>query len=115
MKSGANVLIVSTNRNDLPLPVLPYGACMVAEATEQEGHHVTLLDLMFEKKPLGALEKELSATKPDVVGLSVRNIDNNDMQNPVFYPRELKSIMECIRKVSAAPVVLGGAGPFSFR
>ncbi|MBF0506491.1 MAG: radical SAM protein [Nitrospirae bacterium] len=109
MKSGADVLIVSTNRNDLPLPVMPYGACMVAEATEREGHHVRLLDLMFEKEPLRAVEKEMSATKPAVVGLSVRNIDNNDMQNPVFYPAELKSIMERIRMVSVAPVVLGGA------
>lgn len=109
MKSGANVLIVSTNRNDLPVPVMPYGACMVAEATELQGHHVRLLDLMFEKEPLRALQKELSATKPAVVGLSVRNIDNNDMQNPVFYPKELKSIMECIRMVSGARVVLGGA------
>lgn len=109
MKSGTDVLIVSTNSNDLPVPVMPYGACMVAEATELGGHHVRLLDLMFEKEPLRALEKELCATKPAVVGLSVRNIDNNDMQNPVFYPMGLKSIMECIRMVSGAPVVLGGA------
>ena len=50
-----NVLIVSTNRNALPLPVLPFGACMVAEAAEWDGHQVEVLDLMFEKSPLAAV------------------------------------------------------------
>ena len=43
-----NVLIIAANRNRHPAPVIPYGACMVAEATAAAGHQVEFLDLMFQ-------------------------------------------------------------------
>lgn len=48
--------------------------------------------------------------QPDVVGISLRNIDNNDMQHPEFYPAELLPIMKLIREWRQVPIVLGGAG-----
>ncbi|HEX9113776.1 MAG TPA: B12-binding domain-containing radical SAM protein, partial [Nitrospirota bacterium] len=54
-----NVLIICTNRNKLPVPVLPSGACMIAEAAERAGHSVRLLDLMFQPDPLRAIKAEL--------------------------------------------------------
>ncbi len=103
-----DVLIVCTNRHHYPVPVLPYGACLVAEAAEREGHRVRLLDLMFQRAPLKALEAALRDFSPDVVGLSIRNLDNNDMQAPVNFVPELTEITQAIRRFSAAPVVLGG-------
>ena len=104
-----NILIVVTNRYSGPVPVMPIGACLVAEAVERAGHRVRVLDLMFEGKPLHALESELSKTDPDIVGLSVRNIDNNDMQNPVAFFKDLKPLVETIRNKTQATIVLGGA------
>lgn len=104
-----NILIISTNRNKLPMPVLPLGACIVAEAAEQAGHKVKVLDLMFEKDTTHSIKKKLTGFKPDIIGLSVRNIDNNDYQNPVFYIEEIPPIMKTIRSVTRSPVVLGGA------
>lgn len=104
-----NVLIINTNRSSSPVPVLPAGACLVAEASERAGHSVTLLDLMFEKRPVRAVEAAILESKPDVVGLSVRNIDNNDMHGTAFYIKELVPLLAAIRAHSAAPVVLGGA------
>ena len=77
--NNVNVLIVVTNRYSSPIPVMPVGACMVAEAAELAGHRVRVLDLMFEQNPLNTLESELNTSNPDFIGLSVRNIDNNDM------------------------------------
>ncbi len=88
---------------------MPVGACMVAEAAERVGHKVRVLDLMFEQNPLNTLELELNTSNPDFIGLSVRNIDNNDMQNPVSFFKNLKPLMDTIRSKSPAPVVLGGA------
>jgi radical SAM superfamily enzyme YgiQ (UPF0313 family) len=83
---------------------------MVAEATQQAGHDVTLLDLMFEKDPVKLIRKEISRLKPDVVGFSVRNIDNNDIQDPAFFIRELLPLlMKTVRDMTQAPIVLGGA------
>src|SRR3989338_11101372 len=88
---------------------MPVGACMVAEAAERAGHRVRVLDLMFDQNPLNTLESELNKSNPDFIGLSVRNIDNNDMQNPVSFSKDLKPLMDTIRRKTPAPVVLGGA------
>ena len=63
----------------------------MAEAAEQAGHRVRLLDLMFFKDPLNALESELRESRPDLIGISVRNIDNNDMKNPFEFFKDLPS------------------------
>ncbi len=104
-----DILIISTNRSASPVPVVPIGACMVAEAAERAGHFVELLDLMFEQNPVRAVEMELGRRKYDVVGFSVRNIDNNDMQTPVFFIKDLPPLIDAVRRHTDAPVVLGGA------
>lgn len=103
-----DVLIICTNRHNHPAPVIPYGACMVAEAAAREGHRVRLLDLMFRRDPLQAVESALKSFHPDVIGLSVRNLDNNDMQAPVNFVPEVTAITQTIRRLSPAPLVLGG-------
>lgn len=104
-----NVLIISINRNQQPVLVMPLGACIVAEAAEQAGHSVGVLDLMFEKNPQRAVDEKIDKVAPDVIGLSVRNIDNNDMQNPVAFFKDLSPLVETIRKKSDATIVLGGS------
>ena len=106
---GMKALIVSTNRYRNPAPVMPVGACLVAEAAERAGHRVALLDLMFERDPVRALESALDRERPDVIGLSVRNIDNNDAQHPRNLYEELAPLMASLRRKTPAPVVLGGA------
>jgi radical SAM superfamily enzyme YgiQ (UPF0313 family) len=104
-----NVLLISTNRNALPVPVMPAGVCMVAEACERAGHRVTLLDLMFERDPLAPVRNAVLSSSPDIVGFSVRNIDNNDMRDAVFFLDGLKQMVVAVRELTAAPIVLGGA------
>jgi radical SAM superfamily enzyme YgiQ (UPF0313 family) len=104
-----NVLIISTNRNTLPMPVMPLGACVAADAAERAGHTVCLVDLMFEKDPLSAVASAVIGTGPDVVGLSVRNIDNNDMLDPVYFLGDVQLLVNTIKNLTGAPIVLGGA------
>jgi radical SAM superfamily enzyme YgiQ (UPF0313 family) len=104
-----NILIVSTNRNSHPVPVLPSGACVVAESVEREGHSVWVLDLMFAVDPLRTLKLELGRTKFDVIGLSVRNIDNIDMGAPRYFINDLILFIDTIRLFTDATLVLGGA------
>lgn len=104
-----NILIISTNRNQFPMPVIPVGACMIAETAQNAGHKVRLLDLMFEREPLNAIQEELKRFKPDVVGFSIRNIDNNDMQSPSFYIKELLPLIDTVKRKIPANIILGGA------
>jgi radical SAM superfamily enzyme YgiQ (UPF0313 family) len=103
------VLLISANRYRHPAAIIPYGACMVADATAKAGHRVRFLDLMFARRPLRAVEDALKSASADVVGLSVRNLDNNDMQAPVEFVTELTEIARTVRRFSHAPLILGGA------
>jgi len=103
------ILLISTNRNTLPMPVIPIGACIIAHAAERSGHTVFFLDLMFARNPLTDIESALFDRQPDLVGLSIRNIDNNDMQDTVFFLNDLLSIMNLIRSRTGVPIILGGA------
>jgi radical SAM superfamily enzyme YgiQ (UPF0313 family) len=88
---------------------MPIGACIVAEAAERSGHAVHLLDLMFTRDAMTGLRSAVTGFRPDLVGLSVRNIDNNDMRNTVFFLDDLRKIVDAIRTGTRAPIFLGGA------
>jgi hypothetical protein len=103
------ILLINTNRNKSPMPVVPLGACLVAEAAERAGHRVHFLDLMFAAEPLKAIEQAIKHAAPEVIGLSLRNIDNNDMLNPVFFAGDCLPLLRRIRLLTEAPVILGGA------
>jgi len=104
-----NVLMIAANRSSFPVPVMPVGACMVAEAAERASHSVRVLDLMFSSDPLRAIESAFRKTHYDIVGVSVRNIDNNDMREPAFYIADLLPLVDAIRRLTRAPIILGGA------
>jgi radical SAM superfamily enzyme YgiQ (UPF0313 family) len=91
------------------MPVMPVGACMVAHACEHAGHTVQLLDLMFSRDVLCDLASAVNGFKPDVVGLSIRNIDNIDMLDPVFFLADLPNIITTLRDLTGATLILGGA------
>jgi len=104
-----NVLIVSTNCYRMPTPVMPLGACIAAEAAERAGHSVQLLDMMFQRRPLSVLRRAVSKARPDVIGFSIRNIDNNDIQNPVELCAGAPELVAAAAKECDAELVIGGA------
>jgi radical SAM superfamily enzyme YgiQ (UPF0313 family) len=103
------ILLISTNRNKLPMPVMPIGACIVAHAAERAGHTVHLLDLMFSQDAMYDLESAVTGFRPDVVGLSIRNIDNVDLRDPVFFLNDLQDMVNLIRSRTSVSIILGGA------
>lgn len=103
------VLLVSTNREKLPQPVIPIGVCYVASALEREGVATQVADLCFALDPLNTLAEAIRSFGPDCVGLSIRNIDNSDYQSPRFYLPEVRSLVRAIKRLTAAPIVIGGS------
>jgi hypothetical protein len=79
------VLFVSANRVEINMPTYPLGLACVAEATRRAGHHVELVDLMGVTVPCSVLGEAIHGLHPEVVGISVRNIDDQNEQNPRFY------------------------------
>jgi radical SAM superfamily enzyme YgiQ (UPF0313 family) len=103
------VLIVNTNQEKSPQALIPLGAHLVAEATRQAGHEVQFLDLCFARRPVPALERLLERHEFDVIGLSIRNLDNCDYCAPRTYLPAGKQIADACRRRSSATVVIGGS------
>ncbi|HOC42225.1 MAG TPA: radical SAM protein [Thermoanaerobaculales bacterium] len=104
------VLVVAGNTERINLPTLPLGAALVAAAAAAHGHDVAFLDLMGEADPELALRREIGVTRPDAIGVSVRNIDDQEMARPAFLLDKVRPLIAACRSASAAPVILGGAG-----
>jgi len=112
MQAGGNttprVLLVSANREQAPEPVLPLGVCLVASALDDAGYRVCVLDLGFSRRPERDLARELEAIRPDVIGLSLRNLDNGCWLRPISYLPEAARLAQACREHSTAPLVIGG-------
>jgi anaerobic magnesium-protoporphyrin IX monomethyl ester cyclase len=107
---GARVLLVSTNRERQPYPVVPNGLACVASALDAAGHRVRFLDLCFVKDPVASARDAAKAFRPDVIGVSVRNIDNSDAIALRHYTPEARDVLHALRAVApAAKVIAGGA------
>ncbi len=105
---GPRVLLVHTNCEHAPYPVIPRGLCMVAASLEAAGGTPRLLDLCFARDPDQELRRALREWPPDVIGLSVRNLDNGDARRPLVYLPAIVCSVDLCRRESTAPVVLGG-------
>jgi radical SAM superfamily enzyme YgiQ (UPF0313 family) len=65
---------------------------------------------MFCDNPPSAITNKISKFTPDLVGVSIRNIDNVDQQSPFFYLADIKEdIIDPIKRVTSAPLIIGGA------
>jgi radical SAM superfamily enzyme YgiQ (UPF0313 family) len=92
------------------MPTLPLGAAGVAAATRNAGHQTALLNLMFEADPNSSIRTSIEELRPEVIGVSARNIDDQNMSEPRFLLAPVKEVIATCRSLSGAPVVLGGAG-----
>ena len=107
---GARVLLVSTNRERQPYPVVPNGLACIASALDDAGHTVSFLDLCFAADPVASARRAAIEFRPDVIGVSVRNIDNSDAIALRHYTPEAREVLHSLRRASPeAKVIAGGA------
>ncbi|MGW8271849.1 MAG: lipid biosynthesis B12-binding/radical SAM protein [Thermodesulfovibrionales bacterium] len=104
------VLLISPNRERVPDPVFPLGLAYVAAALLREGHRVDVLDLCFEEEPESRISEKVTSFKPDIIGLSLRNIDDVSYPRSVSYLAQYREVVGLLRKHSRSLIVLGGAG-----
>ena len=103
------IAFVSGNQEKLPHAATPLGLLYVMASTP-EHHEKEFIDLCFEADPGAALGDRLTAFKPDLVAISMRNIQNNDYAGVSDNLDYYAGLIERTRSSSAAPIVLGGAG-----
>ena len=102
------VLLVSANTLREPYPVYPLGLDYVASAIAV-AHEVHCLDLNSLEDNDG-FPHAVRAFEPDIIGFSLRNVDNTDALNPQGFMAHYLEVTEALRRCSTAPIVLGGTG-----
>jgi len=103
-----NVLLISANTLTEPYPVYPLGLDYVAAAIADD-HRVQIVDMnpFKDYKPLIDAIRRFSA---DIVGISLRNIDNTDNTDPRGFIDIHRNLVKVIRSHSRALIILGGSG-----
>ena len=104
------VLLIAANTEKINVLPMPLGLHYVAAATQDKRHEVLMLDLMTHADFLLTISETIRSFRPDVIGISIRNIDDQVMHGARFLLDDVKSVVGYCRSVSAAPIVLGGAG-----
>jgi radical SAM superfamily enzyme YgiQ (UPF0313 family) len=92
------------------MPVLPLGLAYVAATADSQGHTVKMLNLMMQTDTQSALHQTIVEFNPEIIGISVRNIDDQNLENPRFLLKTVKDVVITCRENSDATIVLGGAG-----
>ncbi len=104
------VLLISANVTLSPYPLYPLGVSIIAAALTRAGHEVRQADFLQQNSSLEAIAREAMEFGPDLVGISVRNIDNVNLMNEKYYIENVRNIVSTIRGATKAKVLLGGAG-----
>lgn len=107
------IVLSAVNFCTEPLPVYPLGMSVIAKVLTAAGHEVRQFDPMIHGRenytlPLAQLCQDF---QPELLGLSIRNIDVADSQsqnNALF--AEISSVIDAWRQVFTGPIVLGGSG-----
>ena len=107
------VLLVATNRygrvnNRMNAQPMPIGLAYIAGHLDHERHQVKVVDLMFADDYLSKIERTVREFKPDVVGISLRNLSNHSYLNTQWALPITKDVIDRIRDHSNATVIVGG-------
>ncbi|MBN2520627.1 MAG: cobalamin-dependent protein [Bacteroidales bacterium] len=102
------ILFINPNRYHFP-PVVPIGIEYLAGELAKTKHTFDVCDLCFSNDPKSDIQLAISKLKPDIIGITIRQIDTVLYQNNEFFLPEIKEyITEC--KKLDCKVILGGAG-----
>ncbi len=107
------ILLSAANFCVEPLPVYPLGMSVIANVLAKDGHEVT----QFDPLPYGrdsfmdAAEQCFREFNPDIIAVSIRNIDVADSQDTRAYAFQgSMSVIGTWRRLFSGPIILGGPG-----
>jgi len=101
------ILLISANTVTEPYPVYPLGLDYVAGAIADR-HEVRVADIHTHKGE--RLADEIRQFSPDIIGISLRNVDTTDATQPRGFIGSYRTLAATIRQHSNAVIVLGGSG-----
>jgi len=104
------ILLISVNRERMPFPVFPLGLAYIAKALRDEGHQIEVMDLCFSQEVSVDLKSALHRFQPDLIGISLRNLDNLTYPTSISYLKEVEEVVRICRQSTLSRLVIGGSG-----
>lgn len=90
--------------------IFPIGLCYIASSL-MDAHEVAVVDLNLCKDAYRELDDILTSFKPDVVGISLRNIDTTQKKDVFYYFKTVAPTAQAIKKaLPDVKLMIGGAG-----
>lgn len=107
------VLLIATNQagrymDRMAVRPLPVGLAYVAAHIDAASHSLQVLDLMFSEDAHTDVTQAVQRFQPEVIGLSLRNLDNQSYLNPVWHLPTVRALIGHLRSLSPATIVCGG-------
>ena len=102
--------ILFVNPNRMKPVVAPLALDYLAQSLDRAGFGVDILDLAFSDDFGGLTEDYFTSNSPLAIGITVRNTDDCYYVSQDFVLRDVKVIIDEIKKHSDVPIVLGGVG-----
>lgn len=110
MNKNKAILLISANRHCDPYPVYPIGLSYLSTYMGKHLPEYKLLELDLNLKALEDIDRLVAENDIRYFGVSLRNIDDNNIYEKGSFIDWYKQIVDRAKSVSNAPVIVGGAG-----
>ena len=90
------------------MPPVPLGLASIIAQIDESRHDFRVVDLMFSDDPETELTTVLADFDPDLIAISIRNLDNQSYLDSVYFLPEDKKFLDLCRGLSDATIVIGG-------
>ena len=107
------ILLIATNRHRRLMTLMnarpaPIGLAYIAGYLDPNRHSIEVLDLMFSEDYLADTEARVREFQPDLIGVSLRNLDNSSYMDPQWALPTTKEVIDKVRSITDSPIVCGG-------
>jgi len=104
------ILFISANQHTVPYPVYPIGLSYIATYLKEKltNYEFQLVDLNL--KSVADVKEIIKEYDPKYIGISFRNVDDVNSYNREFFINHYKNLVDNIRQVTDAKIVVGGSG-----
>jgi radical SAM superfamily enzyme YgiQ (UPF0313 family) len=110
MNKNKSILLISANRFCAPYPVYPIGISYLATFMKKNLQDYQILELDLNLSDLNSISEIVSENDVRYVGVSMRNIDDNNIYEKSSFIDWYKQIVDTLKTHTKVPIVAGGAG-----
>jgi len=110
MNKNKSILLISANKYCDPYPVYPIGLSYITTYMTTHLPQYKILELDLNLNELSAIDEIVKSNNIKYVGVSLRNIDDNNIYEKGSFTDWYKEITDKVKSVSDATIILGGAG-----